>query len=136
MSPDLPGRQRDELGERALMVDSDSLRASALDPPPGNAVAALAADQVPLAADQVTDGEVGDLRPERDDLADELVPDDQRRAHVGLRPAVPLEDVQIGAANAGVQHPDEHVVPADAWNGDILGLQARLAADLDQSLHR
>src|SRR5262245_28216506 len=69
--------------------------------PPGPAVAAVSADQVILAADQVTDGDVADADACLDHLAGELVPGDQPDRHVLLRPVVPVLDVQVGATQTG-----------------------------------
>src|SRR5690606_15927449 len=82
-------------------------------PASGEAVAALAAHQVPLAADPVADRDVGDVPAGLDDLADELVPEDQRGGDRLPRPAVPRPDVQVGAADPGAQHLDEHVAGSD-----------------------
>ncbi len=79
MPPDVGGRQRDELGERTRVVDADALGPGALHSAAGHAVAAPAADQVAFAADQVADREIRDFLAHRDDLADELVADDERR---------------------------------------------------------
>ena len=51
--PDVGHRQRDVLGERAGPVDADALGVLAQVPAAGQAVAAAAADDVPLAADDV-----------------------------------------------------------------------------------
>ena len=51
--PDVRHRQRDVLGERAGAVDADALGVRAQMAPPGHAVAAAAADEVPFAADDV-----------------------------------------------------------------------------------
>ena len=56
--PDVGHRQREVLGERARAVDADALRVLAQVPPAGEAVAAAAADDVPLAADDVAGVEV------------------------------------------------------------------------------
>src|ERR1700722_13793209 len=101
MPPHVGGRQRDELSERARMIDADALGPSALDPAPGHAVAASPAYQVTFAADQIADGEILHLRAELDDLADEFVADHQRRGDVLLRPAVPFVNMHVGAAHAG-----------------------------------
>jgi hypothetical protein len=57
--------------------------------------------------------EVVDVVADLDDLADELVPDGQRRPDRPLRPVVPGTDVQVGPADAGLGDPDEHVVDPD-----------------------
>ena len=125
--PDVRHRQRDVLGERARAVDADALGVGAEVPAPGHAVAAAAAHEVPLAADDVAGREVVHVRADRDDLADELVADDHRHRDRALRPGVPVVDVQIGAADAGAQHADQHVVDADLGLGRVDEPDARAA---------
>src|ERR1700722_13397004 len=126
MPPHVGGRQRDELSERARMIDADALGPSALDPAPGHAVAASPAYQVTFAADQIADGESLDLRAELDDLADEFVAAYERHGHNLLAPAVPFVDVHLGTAHPGLQDPDQHIVPADRRHRDILNPQPGL----------
>ena len=70
----------DVLGERPVTPDAEADRVGAQVAPAGQAVAAAAADDVALARDEVARAEVGDVGADLDDLADELVADDQRRA--------------------------------------------------------
>ena len=118
------------------MVDPDPLCPGALHAPARDAVAAPPADQVALAAHEVADLEVVDVDAELDDLADELVADDERHRDVRLRPGVPRIDVQVGPANAGAQHLDEDVAPADRRYRHVLVAQARFGLGFDESLHR
>ena len=113
VDPDVGHRQRQVLGERPGPIDADALGVLAQVPPAGQAVAAAAADHVPLAADDLADVEVLDVRADLDDLADELVADHHRHRDRLLRPGVPGLDVHVGAADPGAQHLDQHVVDAD-----------------------
>ena len=133
--PDVRHRQRDELGERARPVDAEADRVRAEVAPPGHAVAAAAADDVALAADEVADGEVAHVRAERDDLADELVPDDHRHGDRLRRPVVPLVDVEVGAADARLVHPDQDVVDPDLGLGDVLEPEPLGRLGLDECAH-
>ena len=117
------------LGERAGAIDADALGVLAQMPPAGQAIAATPADDVPLAADDVADVEVLDVRADLDDLADELVADDHRHRDRLLGPGVPVVDVQVGAADAGPQDLDEHVVDADLRDRHFFQPEA-LAASL------
>ena len=45
---------------------------------------------------------------------------------VCLRPGVPFVDVQVGAADAGLQHADQHVVDARLGHRNVFQPQARL----------
>ena len=109
VAPDVRHRQRDVLGERARVVDADPVRVRAQVPPARHAVAAAAAHEVALAADEVAGREVVDVGSDCDHLADELVADDQsatgtvRCAHASQR-----VDVKVGAADArALQHGSE-----------------------------
>ena len=103
---DVGGRHRDVFGEGAVAVDADDLSAVAEVGVAGAALEAVAADDVAFGGDQVAHGEEAAgrrLRAELGDLASELV----ARSTTGgrsrrLRPAIPLPDVQVGAADAGV----------------------------------
>ena len=123
------------LGERAGPIDADALRVLAQMPAAGQAVAAAAADDVPLAADDLADVKIVDVGADLDDLADELVADDHRHGDRLLRPGVPVVDVQVGAADAGAQHLDQHVVDADRRHRHVVEPQAGLGLLLDQGLH-
>ena len=65
----------------------------------------------------VVGGEAGHVRAHLLDDPHELVADHQRRADVALGPSVPGVDVQVGAADAGGEDPDEHVVDARPTDG-------------------
>ena len=108
-----------QLGERAGAVDADALGVGAEVAPAGHAVAAAAAHEVTLAADDVARREVVHVRADRDHLAHELVADDHRHRDRALRPGVPGADVQIRAADARAQDADQHVVDADLGLGRI-----------------
>ena len=111
-------------------------RVGAQVPPPGHAVAAAAADDVPLAADDVARVEVAHVRADLDDLADELVPDHERHRDRLLRPGVPRVDVEVGAADPGLPHPDQHVVDPDLRLRDILEPEPRLGPRFDERSHQ
>src|SRR4029079_5595638 len=110
LMPEIRHRKRDVFRERTGALDAEPDRMSAEVAAPGHAVAAAAADDVPLAADDVAGAEVAYVRPDLDDLADELVADHERDGDRLLRPGVPRVDVEIRAANPGFADPDERVV--------------------------
>ena len=121
----------DVLGERAGAVDAEADRVRAEVAPAGHAVAAAAADDVALAADEVAGGEVAHVRADLDHLADELVADHHRHGdRLRCAQSSQLVDVQVGAADPGPVHPDQDVVDADLGLGDVLsqspGLPSRL----------
>jgi hypothetical protein len=97
---------------------------------PGKAVAATTADHVAFTADQVAGEEVRHIGAHLYDLADELVADGHGHGDGLLRPRVPLVDVDVGAANSGAQHADQHVVDTDLRNVDLLQPQSLFALAL------
>ena len=72
--------------------------------------------------------EVLDVAADLDDAADELVADDQRHGHRLLRPGVPVVDMHVGAADAGAEHFDQHVVDARLRHGHFFQPEAFLGA--------
>ena len=104
-------------------------------PSAGEAVAAAAADDVAFAADDVAGMKVVDVGADLDDLADKLVADRHGHGDGALRPLVPVVDMDVGAADAGVADADENVVDADGGLGNILEPQTGFCACLYKSLH-
>src|SRR5262249_17932635 len=105
---DVERREGDVLGEAAGPVDAQAHGVPAQVALPGAAVPAVATGDVPLAAHPVADLEAGDLGAELGDLAHELVPDHHRDLDGLLRPRVPVPDVNVGAADAGLADLDQH----------------------------
>ena len=135
VAPDVGHRDDDELGEGAVAIDADAEGVGAEMAAAGEAVAAASADDVALSADELADGEVGDVGAYGDDFADELVADDEALPDGGAGPGVPLVDVEVGAADAGVEDADLYVVDADLGLGDVLEPEAALFAVFDECLH-
>ena len=103
---------------------------------PGAALEAVAAHDVALGGHELADLELGDPRAQGDDLAGELMADDDGRPHASLRPGVPVGDVQVGAADARVAHADQHLAGAGRWFGNRRDGQTGGRALLDDCLHR
>ncbi len=113
---DEPGRRHRELGEAAVDVPAGEERVLAEVLLPARAEpAGLVGPVQPRHADAVARGERRRARlaarrdglgagPERHDLADDLVAGDDGRA---VRRQLALEDVQVGAADAAGQHPQQ-----------------------------
>jgi hypothetical protein len=85
----------------------------------GQAVAAVAADDVSLAADEIADGIPADVGAHAGDASDELVSDLHRHGNRPLRPCVPLVDVDVGAADGSALNLDENVVGSDLGFRDV-----------------
>ena len=90
---------------------------------------------MPLTGDPVAHGDVVDVGAHLDDLAEELVPDRHRHLHRRARPLVPLLEVQVGAAQAGPQHPDLDVLVAAPRLGDVDELETGTCRDLPRRAH-
>ena len=129
--PDVGVRQGNQLRERARTVDAHALGVRAQMAAASEAVAAAPADHVALAADDVTRLEVVDIRAHFDNLAHKLVADRHGDRNGGLRPLVPVVDMQVGPANARVAGPDQHIVHADRRLGNLLEPQTFLCLALD-----
>ena len=136
---DVRGRHRDELGEGAVPVDADDLGALAEVGRAQAALQAVAADDVAFGRDQVADGEQArglGFAAELDDLAGELVADDDRGLEPVAGPAVPFPDVEVGAADARMVHADQRVAGAAGGDGHILQGHAGARSRFDEGAHR
>src|SRR5262249_28937495 len=104
--------------------------------PAGQAIPATAADDVPLAADDLADVEILDVRADLDDLADERVAHDHRHGDRPLRPGVPRLDVHVGAADPRAQDLDQDVVDPDPRDRHLIQPKTRFGLLLHQGQHR
>ena len=128
-------RKPQVFGEGARLVDADAAGFGVEVKLARPALARMLADQVPLAGAALPDLEIGHVGPQLDDLAREFVARHQRHRHRALRPLVPVPDMHVGAADAGLVDPDQHVVGADLGHRHRLAPQPRLGPRLDQSGH-
>ena len=133
--PHVDRREREVLGEGAGSGRADAHAVRTEVTATGAAVAAVAADDVPLAGRQLPELETAHPFAERDDPAHELVAGDQRHGQRALRPLVPLVDVHVRAADGGLEHADHHFAGAGAGDGDALQRQTRSAVVLHEREH-
>ncbi len=133
--PHVGHRQGEVLGESSRAIDADALREGAKMAAAGEAVATPPAHDVPLAAHDLAGEKIGDVRTDFHDLADELVTDHHRHGNGLGGPRVPLVDVDVGAADAGLVNPNEDVVDPDFGFGHILEPETRLGPALHQGFH-
>jgi hypothetical protein len=133
--PQVAGRHDDELGKRSVALDPDADSVCAQRAPACQAVAAAPACDVTLGSDDLAGVHGGDVLSHLHDLAHELMADDERRVDGVLRPLVPAVDVEVGAADARAEDPDQHVARTGFWLGHILQPQTRLRFCFDQRLH-
>ena len=103
----------DVVGEGAGPVDADAFGVAAQMRAPGAAIAAEAAHDVPFARHPLADFQRVDVTPDRLDHPDIFMADDHRHGDRGLRPFVPIIDMQIRAADRRLPHFDQHVRRAD-----------------------
>ena len=89
----------------------------------------------PFDADEIADIVAMHIRADRGDLADELMADDRAQLDGLLRPLVPIVDVNIGAADAGLQHLDENVVDAVGRLRHVLEPESGLRLRFHQCFH-
>ena len=90
---------------------------------------------MPLAAHDLTRKEVFYIGTDLDNFPDELVPDNHWHRNSPLSPRVPFVNVQIGATNAGLENPDEHIVDAHRRLRNILQPKPRLGFRFDERFH-
>src|SRR5689334_15436521 len=131
VAPDVGHGQRDVLGEGAGTIYADAAGVCAHVPASGEAVAASAADHVAFPADDVAGEEVGHVGPDRLDPAHELVTDHHGHRDGLLGPLVPVVDVDVRTADAGLEHTDQHVVYTDVGDGNVLQPQSGLTPAFD-----
>ena len=133
--PDVGDRQGQVLGEGSRPVDAHAVGIHAEVAAAGQAVAALAADQVPFAADDIADLEVLDVASQFNDSPHEFVSDHHRDGHGLLGPGVPVVDVYVRSADSRTEDFDEDVVDPDLRHGYVFQGQAGLRFRLDQRFH-
>src|SRR5690606_5158244 len=120
-------------GAVAVAADAHGVRTQVL--LAGEAVAAVAADDVALGRDALADGVAGHAGAEAGDAADELMADDQPLPDRAPGPLVPEVDVQVGAADGGLLDPDQDLVGAGDRDRHFLHPQSLGGLALDQRLH-
>src|SRR5688572_11685281 len=124
--PDIGHRQSEILSERPRPVHANAFGVGTQMTPARQAVPAPTTDNMSLTAHHVTRMKIRHIGTDLDDLADELMPDDHRHRNRLLRPSIPLEDVNVGAADASAVHAYEHVVDADLGPWNIFKPETRL----------
>jgi hypothetical protein len=84
------------------------------------AVAATPTDDVALSADKLADRKIGDIGAYGYDLADEFMTDGKALPDGGSSPGIPVVDVEIGAADSGVEDANFDIVDTHFGFGDVL----------------
>ena len=122
--PDVRHGQHDEFRKRAVAINAYAQRVGAEVATAGEAVAAASADNVALTGNELAGLAIEDVRADVDDLADELVANGEADGDRLPGPCVPIENVEVCAADAGVEHADFDVVDAHFRLGNILEPEA------------
>ena len=99
------------------------------------ALHALAAGHVHLRRNQVALFHRSHAATHSGHSARELVARNQRRMDAPLRPWVPVEDMQVGPANAGSLHPHQHLAGAGRRNRNLAQLDAGRSVSFYYRLH-
>ena len=102
---------------------------------PGQAVAAVTADQMPLSADHISGVKILDQIPYRFHGAGELVTDDQRNRYVLPGPFVPVVDMHIRAADRCLVDLDQDIGQPDLRFGNLLQPESGFCNFLYQGFH-
>ena len=90
---------------------------------------------MPLGGHAVAGVHVAHERAHLHHVARELVADGERRLAAPLRPVVPLVDVDVGAADAGAAHADQHLIVTDGRLRHLLQHEARRRPLLHECSH-
>ncbi len=128
-------RNRDELRSRAGTIDANALCIWAKMSAPGQAIATVSTGDVSLAYHEITRCEAFNVIAHRIDNSHKFVTNYHRHGNRLLRPCVPVVNVHVGPADRRFTYADEHVVPANFWNGNVLEPQTRLGSRLYHGLH-
>ena len=124
-----------EFGEGAGDVDADAARLGIEMIAPAARRPAPHADHVAFARHPLADLEPLDVGADGGDLARIFMPDRHRRRDRLPRPFVPVEDVDVGAADPGLVHFDQNIIRPDLGDRLIGEPQARLRLLLDEGAH-
>lgn len=135
VTPDIGHGKADVLGKSAGTVYPNAFCMGAKMAASRQAITATAAYYVPFAAHHFAGMKIVDIRTDGDDFAYKLVANGHRNRNGGLSPIVPLINMKVGTADAGVRYADEGIVDADLRFGYIFEREAGRALRLHQSLH-
>ena len=133
--PDIGERQCEVFGKCPWAVDAHPGGVFAEMAAPSQAVAASSADHMAFAADNIADMKADGVGTALDNAADKLMPHHHRHRDGLLRPGVPIVNMQVGAADSGAQHLDQHLVDGDDRYRGVFQPQAPLGLALYQCLH-
>lgn len=123
------------LGKGAVSIDADATWFDAEVAAAGEAIPAASADDVSLTADELADLDVVYVAADFFNGADEFVAYNQRGLYRLLRPFVPIEDVDVGAANRSFLDFYEDIVAGDRGDGYVIHPHSGFGLFLDECFH-
>ena len=129
-------RDDDALGEAAIGVDADDAQVAAEVHVPSAALSAGPVEEVALDADEVALPDASDALAGPDHGACQLVPEHPRWFEVLRGPVVPVEEVEVRAADARSIDAEEHLARPRRRSRPLDELRARTRPDLGQRPHR
>ena len=130
-------RDHDIFGEGTVTLDTNRARANAHVAATRATVTANTAHHVALARNAIAHTHVHDVLANLGDFAVELVAGRKRNgiAHV-LGRSVPLEDMEVGAADTGAHDTHFDIVRADLWLRDVNDFEPLLGGSLAKGFHK
>ncbi len=133
--PDIRFRNHHVFGEGPVGIHADDFYVLADVRFASAALQTLAAGDVHLGGNEIAFLDAGNFVAERRHFAAEFMAGNQRRMNPVLRPAVPLVNVQIGAADGRNFDFDQYIGPAKGWNLDLADFRARRGFRLHDREH-
>src|SRR4051794_24948921 len=107
MHPNVRHRQGQIFRKGSGPIDADAFGVSAEMTAARQAIAAMPANHMTLAAYELAREEIFYIRTDLNDFADKFVTDNQGHRDGFPRPIVPLKNMDIGAANTGALDPNQ-----------------------------
>src|SRR5215471_17220211 len=128
MPPQVRHRQRNEFRETTWPVHTNTGGVCTQMPHSSHTVSAPAANDVPFPGDKFTRMKVIHVGADFDDLSYKLMPNDHRHRNGLFRPVVPVEDMNVCAADTCAQNMYQHIINANAGFGNILKPKPRFGS--------
>ena len=135
MPPDIGHGQRNEFRKGARSIHAHAKRMRAEMPSPGQAVAAPSTNDMAFAADDVAGIEVINIRSHFDNFPDKFVPNRHGDRNRLLRPIVPLINMDVRSADAGVSDADQDIIDTDGRLWYLFQPEAWFGTPLYQGFH-
>jgi hypothetical protein len=102
----------------------------------GETIAAMSANNVTFARDEIAWGETSHAITDAIDNSNKFVPDHHRHGNRFLRPGVPIVYMYVCSADRRFQNADENIVAANFRNRNVFEPETGLRFALDDCLHR